>query len=551
MNAERIAAQGNAALICFLLLIFTPVLWADVAVDADLLGIERLDTGSYENRISVRIGTRVERLLVSPNPYLNDLRIVSSDGAILKQNSTAYAGIIESLPNSWARVVIDGDYITGTIQSRGSNTHFTSEPVTGLPSNKRLLLEPLTPPPENPARRTALSAVDVEDQISVPVSERLTDSVGDVTRVISVGIVVDSLYQEALGGRGLSNAISTINSVDALYRENFGLALKIDVIVLVTDETFLTIDRPPEGEPVFTQTTLKDHLDLFREYRINAELLPDDLGLVHLFSGVQTEDQAIGLAFKGAACRTDGHDVSMSRPFLFPVLLSAHEIGHNLGADHDDTTDCRLLQDNVMFSAISATTTREFSSCSTDAINTRIDQSTCFTAEIDIGLNVVQLESNQIQIIVSNLDETRAFPSATLSIDLNNTSFTEAPALCELEDPSKLTCVIPATFAGDTQELAVKLRLEQDLVRTVTMRLEPNGFFDLNEGNNTAEVVIRGEPLPLAVTEGEITTQGNSGSGGSTESDGGGGTAGLPLLMLLLINAAIRRSRTVTARTSL
>ncbi len=572
MNAEHIAAKGCAALISLLLLFATPILWAADISNAGLLSVERLSgqnsgtetgpdtndyTGNYEMRIAVRIGFRVEHLLVSPNPQLNDIRIVRSDGTPLQQSGIAYAGIVESLPNSWARVVIDGDYIAGTINAHGTSTHFTSEssPTStfkGFSAN-RTMLAPLIPPPESAsdiARRTTLNALTELDQISVPVAERLTQTIGDVTQVMEIGVVIDALYQEALGGRGLSNAIATINSVDGLYRERFGLALKVNVIVLVTDDSFLAIEKPPEPDSTDPElpSTLKDHLDLFREYRINSELLPDELGLVHLFSGIQSDDEAIGLAFKGAACRIDGHDVSMSRPFLFPVLLTAHEIGHNLGADHDDTTACNAIEDNLMFSAISATTTRNFSSCSTDSINTRLEQSTCVTAEIDIDLNVTQLESNQLQINVSNLDATRAFPSATLFIDLNNTSITEAPALCELEDLTRLVCSIPATFAGDTQELAVKLRLEQDLVRTITFRLEPDGFFDLNEANNHAEVVIQGEPVPLAVTEGEITTQGGNSASGGNSNSGGGGAMSLQILLLILAARMFRITGRLSAQ---
>ena len=88
MKTERLAANGIAALIYFLLLLLPPVISAEETYNASLAGVETLDAGPYSNRISVRIGNRVERLLVSPHSHLNNLHIVTTDGTSVEQSGT-------------------------------------------------------------------------------------------------------------------------------------------------------------------------------------------------------------------------------------------------------------------------------------------------------------------------------------------------------------------------------------------------------------------------------------------------------------------------------
>ena len=564
--------KGLAVFVAFLLHILPPAILAEDTVGANLILVEDLDSGPYLHRVSVQIGNRVEHLLLNPNPDLNQLTMYNSAGEVMEQPAIAYMGIVESLPASWARMVIDGNYLAGTINIAGENLHVSSE----VPSDSNALDDPenakpvvmlpaLIPPP---ARDRSIRNLAPEE-ILIPINNEFSDTRGIVTRVAQIGIVIDSLYNEAIGGRGVNNAIAAINSVDGLYRDRFGLALKADALVLVTDEESLVL----EGNGI------EQNLNLFRDYRIASELLPADLDLVHLFTGINVDDNAIGLAFSGAACRTDGYDVSLSRPFLFPVTLAAHEIGHNLGAMHDDETQlCRAISDHLMFSEINFETTQQFSSCSVDAINNQLLQSACYTDAIDISLDLTQLESNQLIATVTNLDETRAFPSAELNIDLQNATIAEAPASCELEGNNNLTCAVPATFAGESRELAIKLRLDRADERTVNMRLESEGFFDLNQTNNNVELIIPGDPEPEqqpepdlesgpepivsdagVISGGEITTQGAQGAdeivaddqpvisslpGSNSPATGAssGGGSFVPLWLLLLLLLPRRRS---------
>ena len=127
MNSAGFTAKGQAVFVAFLLYILPMAILAEDTVGANLVEVENLDSGPYLHRVSVQIGNRVEHLLLNPNPDLNDLTMINSAGEAISQPVIAYMGIVESLPASWARVVIDGSYLAGTINIAGENLHLSSE----------------------------------------------------------------------------------------------------------------------------------------------------------------------------------------------------------------------------------------------------------------------------------------------------------------------------------------------------------------------------------------------------------------------------------------
>uniref|UniRef100_A0A3B4FCK9 ADAM metallopeptidase domain 28 n=1 Tax=Pundamilia nyererei TaxID=303518 RepID=A0A3B4FCK9_9CICH len=86
------------------------------------------------------------------------------------------------------------------------------------------------------------------------------------------------------------------------------------------------------------------NLDAFMKWR-NSELVTrikhDN---AHLISGIDFEGPTVGLAFIGTLC--SGHSVGVVQVRLGATL--SHEMGHNLGMDHDDSSGCLCSDDSCI-----------------------------------------------------------------------------------------------------------------------------------------------------------------------------------------------------------
>ncbi|XP_077457583.1 disintegrin and metalloproteinase domain-containing protein 28 [Stigmatopora argus] len=114
---------------------------------------------------------------------------------------------------------------------------------------------------------------------------------------------------------------------------------------------------PPAGANLNAFMTWRNSVLIKRKKHDNA----------HLISGIDFEGATVGLAFIGTLCSP--HSVGVvqdhnNRAIAVGATL-AHEMGHNLGMNHDDSSACACTGDScIMAAALSWNTPRAFSSCS-------------------------------------------------------------------------------------------------------------------------------------------------------------------------------------------
>lgn len=385
---------------------------------------------------------------------------------------------------------------------------------------------------------------------------RAGETAPDVSRAMRVGIVVDSRYDERHDGRGLARALGIMNGVDGLYRDQLGLAVVVDRVRVHDD---------PATDPMRSRGgTIEDVLTAFRGVRLGDPMLPADLALVHLFSGHEPADDVIGLGWIDTACRVDGYDVSMSTPFAFDTLLSAHEIAHNLGALHDEDplcgTDGTEAPGGLMEERLSGDTVTEFSACSLERLH-RVLGAGCLVDSLDLALDVrveagTAPDERRVALRVSNADpfrtaravstRTRLPPGGRVAAPPDGCGVSDDLLVCEhgsiapaADDALVVSIALPAG-SGDAELVAV---------------IDPGDFVDSDPANDRVAIGLRagGErpsdapamrPAELAAAPSDDAPPAGGGAGDA----GGAGRTGLPALALLATLAGLRRRRRTTAR---
>uniref|UniRef100_A0A8C6T063 ADAM metallopeptidase domain 28 n=1 Tax=Neogobius melanostomus TaxID=47308 RepID=A0A8C6T063_9GOBI len=236
-------------------------------------------------------------------------------------------------------------------------------------SARRYLIEPLTSEPEG-------------DHAVVPVHEE--DSSESTPAVCGVANTTWNDDYEPPTGRSRSR--SAVSAGETLYSVLFQfIKMKKDMTELrkrmFEVVNFVNMAYKPlrtfvalvglevwsGGDQISITPPAGANLDAFMKWR-NTELVKlKNHDNAHLISGIDFEGATVGLAFVGTLC--SGHSVGVvqdhnDRAIAVAATL-AHEMGHNLGMDHDDSSACVCTGDScIMAASLSWNVPRSFSSCS-------------------------------------------------------------------------------------------------------------------------------------------------------------------------------------------
>ncbi|MBR9804966.1 hypothetical protein GYB62_00415 [bacterium] len=204
----------------------------------------------------------------------------------------------------------------------------------------------------------------------------------------------------------LAELIDHINIAEGFFEADLGMRFSIVSI----HELSASQDAVFDGHG-----SVADLLEYIVLRRLGGSLsyAPSTAGLFHLVSGRDFsagggDPLLLGVGYIGTACRRDGYASSVSLSSDAPLLgrVIAHEVGHNLGAVHDEDTVC--LDGRHLMSATITAGLSGFSACSRTDINSYLNgrvSSSCFDFPADVGIQVAQ---NGSVVGINRIDDSAA-----------------------------------------------------------------------------------------------------------------------------------------------
>jgi len=190
-----------------------------------------------------------------------------------------------------------------------------------------------------------------------------------------VGIVADNSYFLAHGANSAADMQSIMNQVDGIYQAELGVTLHVAQTVVFSS-----------ADPFGTSTDPSTLLNSFTSYKgtPNSPIYSSDVA--HLFTRRDLNGSVIGIAWMSTLCG-GSYASGLSQDFTTDnkslVLLTAHELGHNFGAPHDNQSgsDCASTPFGfIMNPYVSDSLALQFSDCSLAHINPVVSGATCLSA---------------------------------------------------------------------------------------------------------------------------------------------------------------------------
>jgi hypothetical protein len=321
-----------------------------------------LRTEGSNKTLTVQSDGRTFELVVSPNDILSERYRAENTNmmgieTLERPAVTTYKGTITGVPDSRVRLTIDGVRVEGFFEDADGRRFV--EPAAKYSELAGPGDSVIYRAEDSLKDNTFFCEADLPGRMEI--GRQFADAgrvESDLTlRVLELATDADLEYVNAVGGPAAANSqiISILNMIEGTYNNELNLSIR-----LVYQHTWSSADPFGAADMPGILTNFVDY------WNANFANIPRDAA--HLFTA-KSVALSRGLAFVGVICRSPSFSYGMSgfvnwSPGRF--LITAHEIGHNLGADHAEAA--QNCANSLMNASLSQSTPLSFCTFSRDVI---------------------------------------------------------------------------------------------------------------------------------------------------------------------------------------
>lgn len=456
-------------------------------VAPQLQSFEASPENQYQWAAELKVKGEVLTVLLNDSDVISGVKVVHSSGQARVNSLYVYSGVVVGETDSWVRLTLSNGQVRGVV-AVGGEKHELLPQITSITLSSRHA--ELLDNPEDIRSESLTKAVTLplsKDKLNdylrrIKAEGEINLEPGVTGYVALIGVVIDTQFNDYYNGRGLDEVLSILNSLDGIFREQLGVALKVDTVLVIDD---------PDNDPMnLGYVSMHTMLHNFIAYRNASADLGSDISFATLFTGNKHRDNSLSSGYTGSACRTDGYDVTLVTPYRNLTLLSAFAIGQAMGAPLDTNTECRDQTNHIMWPFIRSEPIQTFSSCSVEAIAQAMENNSCYIEAIDIGVTLTDVSNEGIEITVSNQDLLRAAPGAKINITGPGVGRLAAHADCSRSSELEYTCNVGSTLPKQSVRYHFDFNDSSTEGGQVIVNLHADGFLDVETYNNVIQVEI-------------------------------------------------------------
>lgn len=477
-------------------------------------------------RVSFEARGRGYRLSLTPNPRL----VRWATGSRWQH----YAGVLDQEPDSWARLSIAGNSLSGVIFD--GQQLLVVEPGEGATAMVYRLAD-LRLEPQVSFKGDAVDMPSgTQDAGGPPGFVRLEGLTA--ARKLEISAIGDATFRARYGSdeQARDALLTRLNIVDGIFSAQVGATIEVTSINMadtLSDSLDDTTDPP----------ILLDSLGRLRQQTSTL----NSRGLTHLFTGRNLDGDNVGIGYTASLCNSR-YSASLAQVHdsaAVDGLISAHEIGHVFGAPHDGEGTCAATSPTqfIMAPSLNSQAT-SFSQCSLEQMAPRVASASCLEPLLPPDLALPSsLGSHDVavgadfnwRIDLANQGE-RAATNARVTVQVTPAitivSATAGDGTCVVQ-ASLATCDLATLNAGESSPLNFVMR--SPTAGTFSAHAQVVAADDTNRANDSGDgtLLVQAAQSPPAPPPAAAPPAGRS---------GGGALDGLLLGLLgALLGAAARR----------